>query len=559
MQSLYDFEFNVKIPMKDGINLGAKIWKPINLNNKIPAILMLTPYIADEGHSYGSYFAQNGYVFICVDCRGRGDSEGEFYPLEQDGPDGIEIIEWISQQPWCDGRVAMMGGSYRGMVQWQTLKYFPTALKTIVPTASVGPGIDYPQPKNIFYSFAARWMSYVGGKTSNPELFSDESYWRRKYHDAQTQGVSFSHLSEFCGITPKIFKRWLSHPTFDDYWREMMPSSEDYSKFNIPIMTITGHFDDDQPGAMTYYLNHKKYGTKECFDNHYLVVGPWDHPGTRNPKNQLSNMTFGDNSLIEMKNLHLEWFDWILKDGPKPEFLKKRVSYYMLNENQWHYANKIEDISDDILTLYLTSGIGNSPDKYHSGILSEALDSNVIPDTFEYDPSKTIDFEKYFSDMPIYPLDQNESGNVLTYFTKPIDEEIEIAGYCKMKVFIEMNVQDADFYINLYQISNSGECNFLAGDILRTRYRNSLENEELITPGEIIEYTFDNFFLFSAKIQIGSRLKVVFGCLNSPEYEKNYNSWKNIADETKEDARKTIVKLYHDSTHPSRIEFPVKK
>lgn len=545
--------------MRDGINLSASTWLPEKSHLPVPGILMLTPYIADESHVYGKYFASNGYAFVCADCRGRGNSEGEFYPLEQDGPDGAELVEWISEKDWCDGRVGMMGGSYRGMVQWQTLMHKPKSLKTIVPTASVGPGIDYPQPKNIFYSFAARWLAYVGGRTGNAEIFTDDAFWQEKFLQLQRERMPMTDLAELCGITPNILNRWLSHPVFDDYWRAMMPSTEDYESFDIPTFTITGHFDDDQPGAMTYYKQHMKYGSESGRSKHYLMIGPWDHPGTRNPQKKLSNMTFDDVSLIDMKKLHLDWFNHVFRGEEMPGILKDRVSLYVMGDEKWVWAENLDRISNDTLRLYINSEFGRANDVFQSGKLLPEIEGGESSDSFMYNPGEIISSEKYASDKPVYPVDQNAhfSNGVLIYHSQIFDWELIISGYLKFIIYLEMNAPDADFYVNVYEIRNNGETYFLGGDILRAKYRDSLVKEEYVNPGDINKYEFDNFFLFSRKIFQGSRLRLIFGCLNHPEYEKNYCTGTVSHIEDGNELKEVRVKVYHGEKYPSCLELPV--
>ena len=127
---------DVMIPMRDGIELNARLYLPLERNQPGPAILTLTPYTSDDAHERASFFARHGYVFVNANTRGRGGSEGESWPLEQDGPDGHDLVQWISQQQWCDGRVAMRGGSYRGMVQWQTMRESPRYSLISMPTCS---------------------------------------------------------------------------------------------------------------------------------------------------------------------------------------------------------------------------------------------------------------------------------------------------------------------------------------------------------------------------------------------------------------------------------------
>jgi hypothetical protein len=114
----------------------------------------------------------------------------------------------------------------------------------------------------------------------------------------------------------------------------MAPSPEQYKRMNVPILTITG----DQPGAFTFYTRHMKYGTPEAKVNHYLIIGPWDQSGTRTPKAEVGGLKFGQASVLDLNKLHAEWSDWAMKGGPKPEFLNRRVAYYVVGAEEWKYA-----------------------------------------------------------------------------------------------------------------------------------------------------------------------------------------------------------------------------
>ena len=148
-QPKVDFLWGVKIPMRDGVHLNATVYKPAEMKEPLPVIFTMTPYIADSYHDRAMYFARHGYVFALVDVRGRGNSVGPFDPFANDARDGHDAVEWLASQPWCDGKVAMWGGSYGGFNQWATLKEAPPNLATIVPAAAAHPGIDSPFLHNI--------------------------------------------------------------------------------------------------------------------------------------------------------------------------------------------------------------------------------------------------------------------------------------------------------------------------------------------------------------------------------------------------------------------------
>ncbi len=556
-----DIILNQKIPMRDGINLSGTIYKPSNLKDPLPVIFVLTPYISDENQQRGIFFAKNGYVFVSVDCRGRGNSEGEFFPFEKDGKDGYDICSWLSKQPWCNGKIAMLGGSYRGTAQWLTLKEMPPNLKTIVPTAAASPGIDFPGRNNIFYTYDAQWLAFTSGKTLNRRLFADQKYWKIKFLKLFKEHIPYSKLDKITGISGRIFQKWLKHPAFDNYWKSIVPSKEDYKKFNIPILTITGYFDGDQPGAMEYYKNFMKYAAEEAKNKHYLIIGPWDHAGTRHPKKELGGLKFGDNSVIDMNKLHLEWFNWILKGDKKPEFLKNKVCYYVMGINEWKYTDKLENVSNKILKLYLCSENGRANDVFHSGKLIKIPPREQKPDTFKYDPLDISPANNYLLEKPNYLLDQSEAfkKDKLIYHSPPFEKDTEISGYVKLKLYISMNVPDTDFQVFLYEIKPDGKSIYLTSDVMRARYRKSLEKEELVKPGKIEVYNFKTFYFFSRTISKGSRLRLVISCINSPNWQKNYNSGGVVAEETAKDAKIAIITLYHDEKYPSCLELPVFK
>ena len=558
-----DMIMDQMIPLRDGVHLSARIWMPEEIIKPLPAIFCMTPYDADEGQQRGVIFARSGYIYVLVDCRGRGNSEGEFLPNQTGGGDAADVIAWVAEQPWCNGQVVMRGGSYRGWVQWQAIKERPAKLLTIVPTAAAYVGIDFPRPNNIFMSYMTRWIALVSGKPANWNLFNDAKFWLGKYYAAYKKHLPFEKLAEFTGSNQKYFERWIAHPSFDDFWQSIAPRPEDYQKISIPILTITGHFDTDQPGAMTHYREHMKYGNPEAKDKHFLVIGPWNHAGTRYPTRELEGLAFGENSLLDMERLHVAWYDWWLKDKAKPDFLKKRVCYYVLNADEWKYADRLEDVSNGTARWYLSSHDGEAHEIFHSGSLGESPPpAPQRPDVITNDPLKLMPQEDYL-ERGLHPsyLDQSRAyaEDKLIYHSAPLSEALEVAGYMTFKAFLELNVPDADLGVSVYEIKGDGRSVFLGEHYLRARYRKSAEQPELVSPGKVELYEFKDFYFFARKLDKGSRLRLIVYGLNSPDWEKNYNSGGVISRETAKDARTAMIKLYHDSKYPSVLELPVKK
>jgi putative CocE/NonD family hydrolase len=553
--------WGLKIPMRDGIHLNATLYQPQEMPEPSPVIFTLTPYISDTYHERGMYFARKGYVFAIVDVRGRGNSEGEFIPLEVDPEDGYDTVEWLAKQSWCNGKVTMWGGSYAGYNQWATLKEFPPHLETIVPAAAAHPAVDMPFLNNIYYPYEMQWLTLVSGVTPNVNLFGESSFWIQKFREIYMNHRPIKELDQIVGNPLKHFQKNFEHTSQDEYWDSLAPSEYDYQKIKIPILTITGHYDGDQPGAMEYYRRHMQHGNTEAVKNHHLIIGPWDHAGTRTPNKEVGGLTFGDACLIDLGKLHIEWYDWTMKDGKKPEFLKKRVAYYVMGSEEWKYADSLEDIGDEKRKLYMDSAEGMANDAFQSGMMTTEMPSLSSVDNYVYDPLDVRPAELERETVKDYLLDQtgalNLFGNGLVYHSEAFDEDTEISGYLKFVAWISIDVPDTDFQVSLSEILPDGTSISFTDCLMRARYRESMREEKLVIPGEINQYIFDRFMFFSRRIKKGSRLRLVIKCPNSINLQKNYNSGGVVHEESGKDARSAHITLHHDEKYPSYLELPI--
>jgi len=559
-----DLIWAVKLPMRDGVKLNATIYKPKSMPEPLPVVFTFTPYISDTYHERAMYFSRNGYVFALVDVRGRGNSEGKFEPFVNEGRDGHDVVAWLAKQPWSNGKITMWGGSYAGFDQWSVLKEFPAHLSAIVPVASAHPGVDFPFQNNVFTSYEMQWITYTSGVTPQVNLFGEASYWWQKFREMYMQHLPFRDLDKIVGNPSPVFQKWLDNPIPGPYYDAMAPKAEDYKRISVPILSITGHYDGDQLGAMEFYKRHMQFGTPEAKSNHFLIIGPWDHAGTRTPRREVGGLRFGEASMLDMNKLHREWYDWTMKGGKKPDFLKKRVAYYVVGPGaeEWKYADTLEVISNARRTLYLHS-TGSAGDAFHSGSLLDAKPADVKPDTWTYDPLDTRPGELERERNPNYLTDQTSAlnlfGNGAVYHSEPFAEATEISGYIKLTAWISMDVPDTDFVAALYEVMPDGTSIQLTAQLLRARYRDSLRQEKLVKPGEINRYDFDRFDWFSRKVSKGSRLRLLIACPNSIRVEKNYNSGGAVANESGKDARTAHITLYHEARYPSSLELPIVK
>jgi uncharacterized protein len=558
-----DFQWGVKIPLRDGVKLNATVYRPQHQKDPVPCIFTLTPYISQSYHDRGMYFAAHGYVFLTVDVRGRGNSEGEFTPLLQEAKDGHDVVEWLAQQNYCNGKVTMWGGSYAGYDQWATAKELPPHLATIVPVASPFAGVDFPRRNNISYPYDVQWLTLTSGHASQDKIFGDDAFWIAKFKEVYDEHRAFRELDTVVGNPSPIFQTWIAHPAIDSYWDSYNPTSEQFAKIDLPILTITGQYDGDQPGAMTFYREHLAHATPQARAKHFLIVGPWDHAGTRTPKADVAGLTFGPASLLDLNKLHKDWYDWTMKSGTKPEFLKNMVAYYVVGNGaeDWRYADSLATVTGDQRPLYLDSNDGRANEVFASGTLGAAKASGSKPDHYVYDPMdnsselvQSVEYPNMLSDQR-YALQQ--SGKILVYHSAAFDKATDVAGFFKFSAWIAIDQPDTDFYVTVSEVQPDGTAVFLTDDMIRARYRESQRDGKPVPKGLAQRYDFEKFVFVARRIQQGSRLRLMIAPMNSLFSEKNYNSGGIVANETAKDARKVTVTLLHDAQHASTLFVPI--
>jgi putative CocE/NonD family hydrolase len=257
---------HTSIPMSDGCRLAARVWLPEAADREpVPALLEYIPYrkrdwTAERDSMMHPYLAAHGYACVRVDLRGSGDSEGVLCDeyLEQELVDGVEVIEWLARQPWCDGRVAMMGISWGGFNALQIAAKQPAALKTIITLCST----DDRYSDDVHYmggcllgdnlSWASTMLAY-NSSPPDPELVGER--WREMW---------FSRLEE-SGLW---LANWLEHQHRDDYWKHGSVC-EDFSRIRVPVMTVSGWADSYSNAVfrLLAYLDVPRIG----------IVGPWSH------------------------------------------------------------------------------------------------------------------------------------------------------------------------------------------------------------------------------------------------------------------------------------------
>lgn len=531
---------DVLIRTKDGATLSAYVARPRTGAVRGPATLFFTIYSTPVGNRiYAKYAAAHGYMGVIADARGKRLSQDEIQPFETEAKDTNGVIDWISRQPWSDGQVGMFGGSYIGFAQWAALKHPHPALKTIVPYVADLPGDGLPMEHNVFLNANYAWNFYV---TDNPyvdEVFYADGRWNELPWRWFASGRPYREIDAVDGKPNPIRQRQLNHPSYDAYWQAMVPYKGEFAKISIPILEISGYSGSDS--VSDYFLpEHERYNPRA---EHYLVIGPYDHGGSQ--ANFKAPVLYGypidPVAQFDTPALTFQWFDYVMKGGPKPALLKDRINFEVMGADIWRHAPSLARMSDGVLKLYLTS----------TPVQAGHRLSRTRPGTPAY-ITQIVDFADRKSLNNIYPTarlsDRIDADGALWFISDPITRPLSVNGQISGAIRASINKRDMDFSVAVYEVMPDGRYFNLAYYLGRASYAQEMSRRRLLTPGKIETIPFSRTGIVSRQLRRGSRLLVLLTVNKNPFAQVNYGTGKDVSDESIADAKEPLkVRWYNDS------------
>ncbi|MSS71484.1 MAG: CocE/NonD family hydrolase [Candidatus Latescibacteria bacterium] len=519
---------NIMIPMSDGVRLAMDLHVPDCedwAHQSRPLILEYLPYRKDDSAPYSGYhnrFAQHGIIGARIDCRGTGSSEGintdEYTPQEQ--ADGVEAIEWIAQQPWSTGKIAMFGGSYGGFTAVQIAAHAPPHLTTIIP---------------FFYT---------------DDRYTDDCHYRggclRCYYDIGAYGTSvsgrnaFPPYPEYSGDawadiweehlstnTPYILA-WLAHQTDGEYWRPGSIRGR-YDQIRCSALLIGGWRDGYPNPPLRTFMNMKA--------PRKVLIGPWNHrpielciPGPR----------------IDYIAEVIRWCDYWLKgeengvmDGPPvcfymqgyddPKVDRLETTGYWRTEPDFPVPGSGEKM------LYLSA----------DGALSEAAPSaREAADGYDYRPTVGISGGLWSGGLPFgLPTDQGpDEVYSLNYTSEPLAEPLEILHMPLAVLHVSSTAPVMAFVVRLCDVAPDGTSALVCNGVLNGTRRESLTDPSPMAPGRVYELKI-SLDSTAWRFEPGHRIRLSVCSADFP------NLWPT--------PYPGAVSLYRDAAHPSRLALPV--
>jgi putative CocE/NonD family hydrolase len=528
-------ERGVNIAMPDGVLLVADHYYP-KAEGDFPTLLRRTPYGRNGNLSLlgpiddlrARVFAERGYHVINQDVRGRGDSAGEFAPLENERADGMATLDWISCQPWFNGAVGLWGESYNGFTQWALTRNAPPYLKALVPAISSAEGYRSPYSAAGAFNLLGRlyWIKGIEAtRQMQPWYKTDFGNMNASLDDSE---AALMHLplqeidTLVLGYALPYYRRQLAHPDrTDDYWRAIN-FHDQLPELEAAVHLVGGWYDLYLDTTLRDYA-----ALKQGRHNPYLTIGPWVH---------------GIEPLLETLRQALPWFETHLK-GEAGQLRDNAVRYYLMGANEWREADSWPPPCQPT-HYYLHSG----------GNLSTAVPGvDDPPDTYQYDPSNpTPSVGGNLLSPPSGSLDNQAleaRGDVLSYTTPPLATDLDVIGPVCAELYVHSSLAQTDFFARLCDVYPDGRSMNICDGLVRVTP--SLGE---MRPAGSLRLEID-MIATAQRFMAGHRLRLQVSSGAFPRYNRNHGADEPLATATQIKVASQTV--YHDSAQPSALLLPV--
>ncbi len=544
-------DFGVRIPMRDGVALVGDVYRPA-APGRYPVILTRTPYNRNGENILAAAraFVARGYVYVAQDVRGRGDSQGDWLPYRNEGPDGYDSIEWCAAQAWSTGRVGTIGQSYTAYNQWLAATHRPPHLAAMIVLASMtDPMGDV-------------WISGPGGLPT-PTMIS----WYHLTADHLNQNMNAVDWGRLNGHLPLITmdsaagrpnERWreiIRHSTLDAWWDPARYQNQ-YDRVQVPVLHVSGWYDDALRATPMNFEGMRRQGAPDVRNRQRLVIGPWPHQ--INSTARLGEVEFGPDALIDLVGLQARWFDRWLKEIPNGIETEPPVRLFAMSANRWFDAADWPVPGTRFTRYHLRSG-GRANTLAGDGRLSlEPPPAAEPPDRYRYDPADPTPFltEPSFAQLggpeDYRPVEQRP--DVLVYTSPPVEHETLVCGPLRAEVAAASSAPDTDFMVKVLDVWPNGYAQRLNDGMVRARFRDGNERPTPIEPGRVYRYRIDAWATCQS-FRPGHRIRVEISSSAFPKFDRNPNTGDPLGMSARiATADQTI---YHDAARPSWIELPI--
>lgn len=575
---------------RDGIRLATDVYRCPG--GSAPTLVVRTPYGRGADGLAGALLslARRGYVVIAQDCRGTGASEPESWDYYLNEPeDSYDLIEWVTRQPWFDGFVGALGGSYLAQMQWQMALH--PKMSTIVPDVSgLGVAINTAH-LHMFLNAYARSVGKGEDKTAVPyyelEARMLDETWASGYFNAplhpEPPPVLLEQYPQLRGMSSREARQWLwahycalpcagrarfvkwaleidSVTTLDiERLPEIFGQEIAHDRHTLPhvrpaelatglhgsVLLRSGWYDWGLNDTLATWALLQESAPETTRSRCRLFIGPNAHnmPGYHEGFAQHPELhhAYGVTTTLEVL---LRWYAAVREDAVDSW---PTVIYYLMGANEWCVATQWPPEDAKPLQLYLEA----------PRLLTSAPPAGASPpDVYTYDPQNPTPTVGGSIVSYVYPpgsVDVSEvqlRPDVLTYTTAPLDRDLDVVGPLQLILYVSSSAVDTDFVGRLSDVFPDGRAIQLQNGMLRVRYRDP-KNPQLIERGKVYRLEID-LWGTANRFKAGHRLRLDISSSDFPRYDRNANRGGEPGAPLP-----AVQTIYHDADHPSHLLISV--
>ena len=568
----------LSIPVRDGVKLFAVALVPKSMAKPLPIMLVRTPYNASNAFAGDTItapyreLAEDGYIFITQDIRGRFRSEGEFVmngalhdPRDPKGVDEVtdtwDTIDWLVKNlPNNNGRVGVMGVSYPGWLAGLAGVNPHPAVKAISPQA---PMTDTWLGDDFFHQGAFRQsfgLEYGSAMEMSKDFSKGITIDRYDRYDWYLQFPTLDSLARATGVsTLPSWRSFVEHPAWDEYWQSKAMQRV-LTKPDVPILTVGGFWDQED-----LFGPQESYRVLEPNDRrgiNHIVLGPWYHGQWSRPGGEaIGSVSFGDStSNYYRQRIQRPWFAHYLHGSGGATFPEAWA--FESGANQWRTFDSWPPKNARPRRLYLRE----------KGLLSFEAPTAAGFDSYVSDPThpipyvpRPVDGTRWRQWMVEDQCFVHNRPDVLSWETLPLEEDVTIAGNVVARLFASTTGTDADWVVKLIDVypdtvtdeRMGGYQLMVSSDVLRGRYRKSFSRPEPIPANTVVPFTVD-LHQQLYRFRRGHRIMVQVQSSWFPLYDRNPQTYvPNIFKAKASDFKAREHRIHRAPRHASHVEVSV--
>jgi putative CocE/NonD family hydrolase len=542
-EELYKLE-TLMTPMRDGVRLATDVYLPAQAQGRYPVLVIRSPYNKRGERGAAAYFTRYGYALVAQDCRGRYASEGRFEGLPQEGRDGYDTIEWAAAQPWSNGKVATLGASYLGWVQYNAAMFKPphlVAMFVLVAGSNFfaagrpggAPGLPLWVLTMAHTSPAALKMPEVREKMA--AIVKDPDPWLALPREAREKV-----LLPFPDYL-RMYRDFYAHPTFDEFWRQPGYYAAGYYRQikDVPIFFLTGWYDTFTDQVIENFLALSKIQKSMK----RLLIGPWPHATGRA---RCGDAEFGPAAAVDQLALERDWFDHWMKGTPFGMVSGTQVRIFRMGGGQLHSGAPVTP-GGQWRDLEQWPPAGAGAVRYYlngTALTTSAPPPGQAPSSYEHDPAHPVPNRGHNGNRTcvMNQASLGQRADVLSFVSRVLDKPLDVTGPVRAALWIRSTAEDTDFIARLVDVYPDGYAMNLCEGVLRTSYREGPERLVKLVPGKVYKIAIE-MGATSNLFASGHRIRLDIASSNFPKSEPHPLP-----------ARNTVL---HDATHASFVELPV--